>query len=63
MAIFQGIALFIVMSLVSEVQASDIVVWQGQYFTGTTFNVGTYEFNFMVYDAQAGGGDVLLQHY
>ncbi len=37
------------------VSASDVLVWQGQYFTGTTFNTGTYEFNFSVYDAPNGG--------
>jgi len=40
----------------SLVSASDILVWQGQYYTGTTFNTGTYEFNFSVYDAPIGGG-------
>ncbi len=37
------------------VSASDISVWQGQYYTGTTFNTGTYNFNFSVYDALTGG--------
>src|SRR3989344_9263492 len=37
------------------VSASDVLVWQGQYFTGTTFNTGTYDFNFSVYDALTGG--------
>ena len=41
--------------LVPSVLASDIAVWQGQYFTGTTFNTGTYDFNFTVYDALTGG--------
>jgi len=40
----------------SIVSASDVAVWQGQYYTGTTFNTGTYEFNFTVYDAKNGGG-------
>lgn len=35
--------------------ASDVSVWQGQYYTGTTFNTGTYEFNFTVYDDLTGG--------
>jgi hypothetical protein len=39
----------------SRVSASDVLVWQGQYYTGTTFNTGTYEFNFSVYDALTGG--------
>ena len=42
--------------LVPSVLASDVSVWQGQYFTGTTFNTGTYDFNFTVYDALVGGG-------
>ena len=46
--------------LVPSVLASDVLVWQGQYFTGTTFNTGTYEFNFTVYDAPSGGGGVLF---
>lgn len=39
----------------SFVSASDILEWQGQYYTGTTFNIGTYIFNFTVYDAMTGG--------
>jgi hypothetical protein len=35
--------------------SSDTTVWQGQYYTGTTFNVGTYAFVFTVYDAPVGG--------
>mgnify|MGYP005849814713 CR=1 FL=1 len=42
--------------LVSPVLAmDDIQVWQGQYYTGSSFNTGTYEFNFTVYDALTGG--------
>jgi hypothetical protein len=41
--------------LIVCVSASDILVWQGQYYTGTSFNAGTYEFNFSVYDALTGG--------
>jgi hypothetical protein len=40
-------------SLVSA--SSDVSVWQGQYYTGTTFNTGTYDFTFTVYDALTGG--------
>ncbi len=40
----------------SVAYASDVLVWQGQYYTGTTFHTGTYEFNFTVYDAPIGGG-------
>ncbi len=39
----------------SGVFASSVSVWQGQYYTGTTFNVGTYTFNFSVYDSASGG--------
>ena len=53
-------AMYILISCIilftSLVSASDVLVWQGQYFTGTTFNTGTYEFNFSVYDASVGGG-------
>ena len=48
------IILFLISSI-SFVLASDVLVWQGQYYTGTTFNTGTYEFNFSVYDAEMGG--------
>ena len=37
------------------VNASSVSVWRGQYHTGTTFNTGTYIFNFTVYDALTGG--------
>ncbi|MFH0712060.1 MAG: hypothetical protein V2A52_02910 [archaeon] len=46
---------FILALTINIVSASDVLVWQGQYYTGTTFNVGTYEFNFSVYDALTGG--------
>ncbi len=42
--------------LIPLVSAADVLVWQGQYYTGTTFNTGTYNFNFTVYDALVGGG-------
>ena len=52
-----GLILFVsTFFLVPSVLASDVAIWQGQYFTGTTFNTGTYEFNFTVYDALIGGG-------
>ena len=38
-----------------NVSASDVLAWQGQYFLGTEFQTGTYEFNFNVYDAKEGG--------
>jgi hypothetical protein len=37
------------------VSADDVLVWQGQYFIGTSFKTGTYEFNFTVYDNLTGG--------
>jgi hypothetical protein len=46
--------LFLIL-IVNIISASDVLAWQGQYYTGTTFNTGTYEFNFTVYDALAGG--------
>ena len=56
-----GLILFVsVFFLLPSVLASDIAVWQGQYFTGTTFNTGTYDFNFTVYDALIGGGRAIL---
>ena len=54
------IIILIVLCLIPVVLASDVLVWQGQYYTGTTFNTGTYEFNFTIYDAQVGGGAVLF---
>ena len=47
-------------SSVAEATETDVLVWQGQYYTGTTFNTGTYEFNFTVYDAKIGGGRAIL---
>lgn len=40
---------------INVISASDVLVWQGQYYTGTTFNKGIYEFNFSIYDALIGG--------
>jgi len=57
-------AIYILISCIilfsSLVSASDVLIWQGQYFTGTTFNTGTYNFNFSVYDAPSGGGRAIL---
>jgi len=47
--------MFVSILAVNVVSASDVSVWQGQYYTGTVFNTGTYEFNFTVYDAPVGG--------
>ncbi len=53
----KGVLLVVILfSLVSVVYAGDVSVWQGQYFKGTDFQKGTFEFNFTVYDAQIGGG-------
>jgi len=49
------ISMLIVLLTICLVSASDVLVWQGQYYTGTTFNIGTYEFNFSVYDDLTGG--------
>jgi hypothetical protein len=43
-------SIFILILTVSFSSASDILVWQGQYYTGTTFHTGTYAFNFTIYD-------------
>lgn len=44
------------------VLAEDISVWQGQYYTGTTFNVGTYDFNFTIYDNKT-DGDICFSNF
>jgi hypothetical protein len=49
------INVFILVLIINFISASDVLVWQGQYYTGTTFNTGTYEFNFSVYDNLTGG--------
>lgn len=49
------IYLSLLIILLTSISASDVLVWQGQYYEGTTFNSGTYEFNFTVYDALTGG--------
>lgn len=47
--------MLIVILTVHIISASDVLIWQGQYYTGTTFHTGTYEFNFSIYDALTGG--------
>jgi len=49
------IIFLIVIVLIPVISASDVLVWQGQYYTGTTFHTGTYEFNFSVYDSLTEG--------
>ena len=44
-----------VLFFIGVVNAQDINVWSGQYYSGSTFNVGTFEFNFTVYDSLTGG--------
>ena len=51
----RGMILLMIIILIPVILAEDILVWQGQYYTGTTFNTGTYEFNFSVYDDLTGG--------
>jgi hypothetical protein len=50
-----GLILLMIILLIPIVLAGDVLVWKGQYYTGTTFNTGTYEFNFTVYDNLTGG--------
>jgi len=47
--------IFILILAINLISASDVLVWQGQYYTRTTFNIGTYEFNFSVYDDLTAG--------
>jgi len=51
------ISLFLLFAifLTPAITASDILVWKGQHYTGTSFNKGTYVFNFSVYDSLTGG--------
>jgi len=42
--------IILIIFLSSLASASSVSVWQGQYYTGTTFHKGTYEFNFTIYD-------------
>lgn len=47
--------LVITLVFLPVVFAEDIQIWQGQYYKGTDFQVGTFEFNFTVYDNATGG--------
>lgn len=47
--------LLFILFLIPAITASDILIWKGQYYTGTDFNKGTYVFNFSVYDSSTGG--------
>jgi hypothetical protein len=47
--------LLLAFALVPSIYASDTQVRQGQYYTGNSFNQGTYPFVFTVYDASTGG--------
>jgi len=35
--------------------AQDINTWSGNYYTGSVWNVGTYTFNFSIYDDKSAG--------
>ena len=52
----EALYVLIVFLLAQAALASDVLVWQGQYFKGTEFQTGTFNFNFTVYDAPSGGG-------
>jgi len=49
------IILFIGVMSIGFVMADDLSVFQGQYFVGDIFQVGTYEFDFNVYDSKTNG--------
>ena len=40
---------------------TDVSVWQCQYYKETEFQKGTFEFNFIVYDARGGGRAIQTQ--
>ena len=50
------LSLFVVVFLIQNVLASNVTIWQGQYFIGSLFQQGTFQFNFTVYGANVGGG-------
>jgi len=56
----EALLVLVVILLAQAALASDVLVWQGQYYKGTEFQVGTYDFNFTVYDALTGGGGAIL---
>ncbi|MDA3836392.1 MAG: hypothetical protein PF542_02105 [Nanoarchaeota archaeon] len=47
--------LIVLLIIICPVLAKDISVYQGQYFIGTEFQQGTFQFDFNVYDAREGG--------
>ena len=47
--------LIFVLFLMPFIFANDETVWQGQYYTGSTFHTGVYEFNFTIYNARVDG--------
>ncbi len=49
------IAIIVLVCPLPILAMSDVQVWQGQYYTGSSFNTGTYNFNFTVYDSEIGG--------
>ncbi len=50
--------IFCILLLISLANAQDVHVWQGQYYSNTTFNEGTYEFNFTIFDASTNGNKI-----
>lgn len=51
-----GIVVGVILFMLGGVMAvSDSAVFQGQYFEGSEFQEGTFDFNFVVYDDEAGG--------
>ncbi len=54
--LIKSIFLFSILLIVTtNVSASDVSVWQGQYFIGNQFQQGTFEFNFTIYDSKTNG--------
>ncbi len=49
------VTLSLLLFLIQPVSATDTQVWQGQYFTGSKLNVGTFNFNFTIFDKLTGG--------
>jgi|GEM_PF-3653439 len=47
--------IFAYLLLISLVIATDSVEWSGQYYIGTTFQTGTFPFQFDIYDSADGG--------
>ena len=50
-----GLLILAMIFIIQNTSALNVSVWQGQYYTGTTFNEGTFGFNFTIYDNLTGG--------